>query len=301
MSEEDVKQGQEVPNEEALVEEHVQEEVSEHSVESTEREYSEVEREAMAKGWKPPEEFDEEGKEAVSAEAFLARGPVFDKLKKERRRYEQDLNRLEKRIEEMSYLMQEERVKGYEQALRDLESKRREAVEIGDVDAFNYVDSEYNRIKEEKARIAAQSRQYTSQTIPEAALEFQERNSDWFNSNTPENNSMVEQAVKIDDFLAKEKPYLSEEQRLARVEREIKELYPHRFSNPKKKAPAKVETSAKDSAVKSSSSNGLKIKVSDLTPSQKEAAQRFLAMDPSLTMEDYLRSVQEGLRLRNQL
>lgn len=298
MSEEDVKLEQEVPvKDEPVVE--VQE-AEEASVEAEAPQFSDTEIAAMEQGWKPPEEFQDEGKEPISAEEFIRRGELFDKIKEVKHNSRRELRRMEEQMREMTDLLKEERTRGYEQALRDLDAKRREAVEIGDVEAFNSYDLEYNRVQEEKQATAHKFAE-PAPAIPEAALEFQERNADWFNSNTPENNSMVTQAVQIDEFLSKEKPYLSDEQRLNLVEQEIKTLYKHRFENPKKKAPSKVEAPAKDSVAARPSSNGLAIKVSDLDERQKEAAKRFLSMDPSLTMEDYLKSVQEGMRIRHQL
>ena len=297
MSEEDVKIEQ--PEEQA-VEEPVVEQTQEESV-PEEPKFSEAEQAAIEQGWRPPSEFNEEGKEPVSAEEFLRRGELFDKIKDLRHQYKRDTSRLEDKVHELSSLIKDERKRGYEQALTDLDVQRKEAVEIGDVDTFNRVDSEYNRIREEQAKLASQPEPQTPEQVPQAVIEFQDRNADWFNGNTPENTSMVNQAVAIEEHLTNTQPYLTEIQRLEQTEAEIKKLYPHRFSNPKKKQPPKVEAPKAESAPSAPSKSGLQIKFSDLDDRQKAACEAFVESNPNVTVEDYLKSVQEGLRIRNQL
>ena len=267
--------------------------------ESSNSELSEAEAKAREQGWKPPEEFEEDGKEPISAEEFLRRGELFDKIKDLKNQSRRETQRLQQQVEELTGLVRTERKRGYEQAFKDLEGRRREAIETGDLEAFNQIDEEYIRVRDELTQESMAEKQNAAE-IPEEAVKFQEANADWFNSNTPENSAMVNQAVTIDQYLAEAKPYLTPAQRLQSVEKEIKNLYPHRFSNPKKKAPAKVEANASAGTVPTGAAKG-KIKYSDLDDKQKAACERFMSLDPSLTAEDYLKSVEEGLRLRNQL
>ena len=266
-------------------------------------EYSDTEKEAIKQGWKPPSEFADDGKEAVSADEFLRRGPLFEKIKELKQASRRETQKLQEQVAKLNKQMLAERERGYTQAIADLEAKRREAIEMGDVDAFNSIDGEYTRLRDELNSAKKESEAaYMAEEpdIPEEAVKFQEANADWFNSNTPENNQMVNQAITIDQYLAESKPYLSTEQRLKAVQDEIKGLYPHRFKNPKRKQPVKVETASTASAP-SKSDSGVKIKYQDLDDRQKQACERFIALDSSLTVNDYLKSVEEGLRIRNQL
>ena len=298
MSEEDVRAVEPTEAVEAAEE---QIEVTEAQVEEVKTELSEAEALAKEQGWKSPDEFEGGDKEPVSAEEFLRRGELFDKIKDLKQQYRRDTHRLEDQVRELTDMVHGERTRGYEQALKDIEYKRQEAVEIGDVDAFNSLDTEYQRIAREKHKLEQMPKQ-EAYVVNEAAEHFQTKHKDWFNSNTPENNSMVNQAVQIEQHLLKEKPYMTDEQRLLLVEKEMKDLYPHRFKNPKRTAPAKVEAPvATPAASVAQSTGGIKIKFSDLDERQQAAAERFMALDSSLTMEDYLRSVQEGMRIRHQL
>lgn len=287
------------PTEQAI--EEPKEEIIQEEVSESQSEYSEAEQAAMEQGWRPPSEFDEEGKEAISADEFLRRGELFDKIKDLKSQYRRDTHRLEGQVKELGEMMKDERKRGYDQALADLSARRAEAVEIGDLDAFNSLDSEYNRVRDQKAEL--EQKAFSTPSVPEVPVEvknFQQKNADWFNSNTPENNTMVTQAVQIDEHLAASQPYLTDQQRLDKVEGEIKKLYPHRFSNPKKQQPAAVE-SATVAAPAASSQQGTKIKFSDLDERQKAACEQFLSLDPDVTVEDYLSSLEQGLKMRHQL
>ena len=260
---------------------------------------SEAEIEAVSKGWKPQEDFDVEEKDYVSADEFLRRGELFDKIRDLKHQGRRDTRRLEDQVKDLTDLVRDSRVQGYEQALTDLEAKRKDAVEVGDVDAFNSIDSQYNKVREAIAKHEA-APQAVAQDIDPAAIEFQDRNKDWFNNNTHENTSMVNQAINIDQHLAQAKPYLSEVQRLEVVEKEMKDLYPHRFANPKKAKPAAVETAQKAEVGQAASQGATKLKYSDLDQEQKDGCSRFLATDDALTVEDYLRSYEKVAKARDQ-
>lgn len=255
-----------------------------------------IEQEARSKGWRPPEEFEDDGKEALSAEAFLAKEPLFQKIKEIKNNSRRETHRLEKKIEEMQQLMREERKRGYEQAFQDLQDRRREAVEIGDTEAFQELDTEYFRVKQQLDQVNSEVSVPREPVFSDDALSFKERNSSWFNFNTPDNAEMVNQAGKIDDYLSESKPYLSEAQRYALVEREIKEIYKDKFSNPKRNLPPKVETNQPRPAGSAGKAGSLKVK--DLTPRQKQVMEEFLQLDPTATAQDYLSLLEVSLERR---
>ena len=255
--------------------------------ESSEKELSEIEQEAMDQGWQPPNEFDADDKEFVSAAEFLRRGELFDKIKELKHASKSETRRLEKQIKELTSLVKESRKQGYEQALKDLEAQRQEAVETGDIDAFNKIDARYADVQRKIAEASQTVEEPSVSEVDPAALEFQDRNKDWFNNNTPENSQMVNQAISIDQHLANAKPYLTEQQRLQVVEKEMKTLYPHRFSNAKKKRPAPVVSANKADAVGSAA----KVRFEDLDDRQKANCQAFLSLDPSLTVDDFIKAM----------
>jgi hypothetical protein len=298
MSEEDVKlETEEVPAvaEEAQVESpQVQEEVEVPKLTA-------AEQAAVEQGWKPPSEFTEEDKEPLSAEEFMRRGELFGKINDLKQQYKRDTSRLSSEVQELKALVKDERTRGYEQALIDLDSKRQEAVEMADMEAFRAIDTEYNRVRDQKAQAEAMQVDPAPQAESAEALSFVDKNSDWFNTNSPENSIMRDQAIKIEEHLIGAMPYLTESQKLDQVEEQIKKLYPHRFSNSKKEMPAKVEAPSAEAPSPSDSKSVTKLKFSDLDDRQKEACERFLAVDSSVTVEDYLNSVQEGMRIRHQL
>ncbi len=261
---------------------------------------SEIEIEAISKGWKPEQDFDVPDKEYVSAEVFLGREPIFKKMKAMEHRSNRDNRRLREQVQDLTDMMKDSRAQGYDQALRDLGDKRKEAVEIGDIDAFNSIDSEYEKVQQAIAKHEATPRVETQQEIDPAALEFQDRNKDWFNNNTQENTDMVNQAVTVDQYLSEAKPYLTEIQRLDLVEKELKELYPHRFTNSKKKQPAAVESVQRAGVAESQKAASTRLKYTDLDDDEKTMCANFMDVDDSLTVEDYLKSYQTTIDQRKQ-
>lgn len=261
--------------------------------EPSEPEYSETEREAMRQGWIPPDKFSDPDKEAVSAEVFLGRQPVFEKLKKVRELTERETRQLKEQVAKLRSEIKQERQRGYRQALADLEAKRREAIELADVDEFDRLDKEYSRVHDEIKELEAVDVEPIPEEIqlaPEAE-KFIESNADWFNDNGPENISMKNQAIEIEKALDATKPYLTIAQKLKAVEDEIKGLYPHRFHNPKKAAPSKVEVSQPDKTVGKRSSKAIEEQYEQLSPAQREACAFMLSVDPDATVEDYIKNL----------
>lgn len=266
---------------------------------SEESQFNETELKAMEQGWVPPDKFQEEGKQSFSAEEFLRRGELFGKIDSMKSIHRQETYRLEKRIDELTKLMKDSRKQGYTQAVKDLEARRLEAVEIGDIDSFNDIDSEYQRLKQEiDKEESIQSFEPSPTQINEVVLSFAERNKDWFNDLTSDNQQMKNQAIEIEDSLLVTEPYLTDAQRLTKVEGKIKELYPSKFKVSKAKTISRVESSA---PVRKSTSSRTSLTVNDLSDRQKGIMAEFLSLDPTATAEDYLENLEIVLKQKNLL
>jgi DNA-binding transcriptional MerR regulator len=117
---------------------------------SEENEVSPVETQALELGWQPKEDFEadpkNEGKKWRSAEEFMDRKPLFDKIEaqgrelKEVKRALQHLGQQSTKIEELAY----------KKALDDLKSQKRQALEEADHDRVIEIDETIQELKDRK-------------------------------------------------------------------------------------------------------------------------------------------------------
>ena len=254
--------------------------------EAPEKEYTDAEKQAMAGGWNP--EGPGEGKPHKTAEQFLNDGSFMKKIDELHKSYRKEIRDLKHEVHAQRKGAKEAEARGYEQALTDLAKTKREAVEIGDIDAFEAVEKQEADVRTKlEAANAEINVQPPTEPAPETA-EFMERNKDWFNQDTTENLEMSQTVLRMEQDLLQSKPYLTNSQLIREVEKEIKTLYPHRFKKETKKAaPAAVvsETAAKTEG----KAKGKKLSAKDLSPGQQAALKEFMKVDPSATADEYIK------------
>lgn len=191
-----------------------------------------AEEKAKAQGWVPKEQFRGDPEKWVDAKTFAERGEKIVPILKERN------DHLEKEIREMKQTFQqftdyhrqtEERV--YNRAVKELESRRLQAVEDGDTDAFRQAEAE--RLELEKARPAVP---VTPSEPPEFGA-FKTKNS-WYGTD-PE---LTAEADALGRGYADGGMDYSKV--LEKVENTIKKLYPEKFTNTRRDETASVSFAA---------------------------------------------------------
>lgn len=138
-----------------------------------------VEEKARAQGWLPAEEAIEKGldpDDAVSAQSYLDRGPVIKQLKMEKQRNRTVAKQLDYLVNELK----EAKTQGYEQALAELQMRRNQAYDDLDTSTVRELDDEIERQQHEKDQYLQQVKQHQQQTADPEAIEFVQRNIDWW-------------------------------------------------------------------------------------------------------------------------
>ena len=222
-----------VEAEEMMVEETVleNEDVVEDVLEGEEVEYSDVEKEAMQQGWNPE---GVEGKRSLSAEEFLDRKPLYDKMHKlEKRLKDQD-----KKFDALQKHEKMVRERMHQDHIKELKEAKKSAFEEMDYDAVDRIDDEIHQAKSEyeKGEYSVQ----TADTIEESVEEILE---DWVSKNTwyKQDAMLQREAEKEGKLYRMDNPNASFEDVLDYISTEIKQKFPEKFQTMKRSKPSSVE------------------------------------------------------------
>lgn len=211
---------------------------------------NETEKNAWTQGWRPEEFFAGKNKDGsqrkwVNAETFLSNSkdtlPVANERIKD---LTARIEKAEREAKEARERVEKAEKMGYEKALQDLAKKQREAVELGDIDAFDNLKEQENEIiknqyssseikQVDNAVIdnmvqnpnspppppSQEARKFSEAETAQIA-DFYARNS-WMKTDP----NIAEYAVYKESKLLHERPYLSVKERLDIVEEDVKNTF----------------------------------------------------------------------------
>lgn len=182
-----------------------------------------VEAQAREQGWTPKEEFEanpaNEGKKWRSAEEFVDRGELFSKIDELSRKYKNTQKTLDQLSEHHKRVKETE----YKRALENLKLQKREALEEGDADALIAIDDQIMEVKQ--AQKIEQSTQASQ--LPEELDQWIQKNK-WYESD----QEMASDADAIGIGYKSKFPGKTPAEVLEYVEKQVKKLYPEKFTNP---------------------------------------------------------------------
>lgn len=203
---------------------------------------------AWAQGWRPKEFFagknrDGSEKEWKDAKTFLEQSQknlptANNRIKELSKRIEE----AEKKAEAAERRAIENEKKGYERALAELSKKQREAVESGDIDVYDELRSQEQKILEEKYKTVEAPKTNVvedmvtqpAQQPPELQLSEQEQAivSNFYAKNAwmRTDQKLAAYAIQSERQLLEERPYLSLQERLDIVEQEVKDVFHSKFN-----------------------------------------------------------------------
>lgn len=232
---------------------------------------SEVEQEAMAKGWKP------EGEK--SAEEFLRAEPLYDEIKKRGK----ELKELQSTIAEMKKYMDQQREMGRREALEELKAQRENAIYEGNV---TKVDEIEGKMKEFDSELPKNE---TTEDQPEVVTNFVSE----FQQVTESLDETFKERVRLyalerDEQLARWG--YSPEKHMAILKEELKEKFPSVFD--KKEEPSNAYAAVESSSRSVTKSSGRKVTFADLNPDQKKAA-RYFDKHGVMSVDDYIKQLQQ--------
>lgn len=232
---------------------------------------SPAEQEARLQGWVPKEDFNGDEHKWVSAEEFLRRGPLIEKIE----RHSKELKDVKKALLALKAHHSKVQETAYAEALATLKAQKKAAYEEGNVDAIVDIDEKMAVVREEQKAAANAVTEQVSEITQEVNPVFAswvERNS-WYERDA----AMKAVADSIGPRLAAKGLSITEV--LAEVEKTVKKEFPHKFQNPNRDKPGNVEGS---SSSKSSKQDNF-----ELAPEERQVMQTFVRQG-IMTEKEYI-------------
>jgi hypothetical protein len=193
-------------------------------------EYSDVEKQAMAQGWVPEDQYAGHGKWR-SAEDFLDRGELFAKIDENKRRYQA----LEQTTTDLKRHLERVRKTEYNRALETLRAERKAALAEGDAEAVVQAEDKIDNLKSEFVQEQQQAAQQAQQALPNPVFVAWAQRNTWYETD----KAMKVYADQIGHELALQgyppKAILDE------VEKRTKKEFQHKFVNPNRAKATEVE------------------------------------------------------------
>ena len=191
-----------------------------------------VEDRAREQGWRPKEEFDGDPSKWVSAETFVAKGELIDRIESLGKK----LKDSEKTIKMLSEHHAKVKDSEFKRAVEFLKSQKKLAYESGDVDKIIELD---DKIAEVRDTQKAQKQQEAVNETPEVHPAFQSWVSEnkWYEKNT----EMRADADAFGEAYARNNPDKTPADVLEYVAKKIRKAYAEEFQNPNRNRPSGVE------------------------------------------------------------
>lgn len=217
-------------------------------------------------GWRPKEEWEGDPDQWVDAKEFVSRKPLFDKIHS----LNKALKDRDDKLKTVSEYATKAFEKGQEAAIKELEEKRRAAVESGDIEAFESADKELQEVRKEQA----DAPKVEPEEIPDDIKDFAKRNEKWFEKDEEMTDYALMRARK---YAEQGKP---RSEYLPMVDADVRRVFPAKFENPNKQKPAAVAASGGEPKVKSYS-------YADLSYGQRKIWNSMKKV-PGYTFENYV-------------
>ena len=213
-----------------------------------ERQLSPVEQKALEQGWKPREEFDGNDDDFIDAKEFVRRGELFSKIEHQSK----EVKQLRQALEALKAHHSKTKETEFKRALKQLDQARRQAVVDGEHDRAFALEDKIEEIKEEKEEF---DKEFVA-SVPSAqntdpVFESWQANNSWYGKD----KAMTAFADKLGIELRAEvlAGALSKEDVFAKIAREVKAEFKHKFQNAKASRPGAVEPSSRGGRTNSSS------------------------------------------------
>lgn len=232
---------------------------------------SAIEQEAMEHGWRPKEEFEaveeNKGKKWRSAEEFMDRKSLFDKIDEQHRK----IKDLQKGVSALSEHNKKIEASAYERALRELRAERKAALEEGDIVKAEEIRDRIDEVKDKQREEPKQQVQSS-----EFVTEWIDRN-EWYKKD-PDMKAYA-------DGLASQlfsQGIKDPEEALPKIERKVREMFASKFRNPNKDTAPSVE-----------GNKGGKAKADSfkLTAQEEQMMNHMIRAGAPITKEEYIKQV----------
>lgn len=181
----------------------------------SEPELTEEEQRAVSKGWNPKGEF--------SAQKFMENFTWV----KEINRLKDKIDNQQKALEDLVEVNKTISKVQYSKALDDLNRQLDESVAIGDTGSVRSLNEKIFKMKSDEASVSVKSP--TIQQKPNYIVEFETRNSEWYNDNTAITSAMKAFARRKDQEILTSNPNIDPDRALRMIEDSVKSEFPNFF------------------------------------------------------------------------
>jgi len=230
-----------------------------------EEEFSEIEQEAMSKGWSPE---GVEGKPNLSADEFVARQPLYDKLHKTDRA----MKRLEEQNKAVTAHLEMMRKSLSEEKVEDLKAKKKEVLaeqEEGWTDEVIAIDEKIIKASQEEEIVIPEA-------VDNSAYDVWLEKNQWYENN----DDMKNYADRLGAGILAQNPNMDLKSVYQEVEDEVKIRFSDQFKPASRQSPV-------DSGRPRSKSKATKYTVADLDEETK-GIMNNLVHTGVMTTEEYL-------------
>ena len=233
-----------------------------------------IEDRAREQGWRPKEEFDGDASKWVSAETFVAKGELIDRIESLGKKLKESEKTMKMLAEHHNKVKDTE----FKRAVDFLKSQKKAAYESGDVDKIIELDDQLANVRETQK---AQKQQEQINVTPEAHPAFQSWVSEnkWYETNA----EMRADADAFGEAYARNNQDKTPAEVLEYVTKKIKKAFSEEFTNPNRSRPSSVEGGSGRQA--SSGSGGI-----TLTEEETKVMNTFVR-NGVMTKEEYMKEV----------
>lgn len=235
---------------------------------------STIEDRAREQGWRPKEEFEGDASKWVSAETFVAKGELIDRIEQLGKKLKDSDKTIAMLKEHQTKVKESE----FRRAVEFLKQQKKQAYETGDVDKILELDDKLVEVRETQK---AQKQQEEVNETPESHPAFKSWVSEnkWYESDS----EMRADADTFGEAYARNNQEKTPAEVLEYVTKKIKKAYPEKFVNPNRNKPSGVESG-------SGNRQGSSRDNFSLTEEEAKVMNTFIR-NGVMTKEDYIKEV----------
>jgi hypothetical protein len=243
------------------------------SEENTAPEYTPIQQKAVEQGWKPKEQFEGNEEDFIDAPEFVRRGELFSKIEhqgKELKSVKQALDAMKQHYTKVAEVE-------FNRALKTLQTERKQAMREGETDKALLLEEQIEEAKEQHVQLQREAVQATN--VPTINPEF----TAWVDQNKWYASDKAMRAVADQVGLELHAQGVSPSEVLKRVEKEVREAFPHKFQ-PKRTA----------NPVEGSSRSGTTVQRASVALDDTErGVMKKLVASGVMTEEEYMRDLKK--------
>jgi len=231
-----------------------------------------IEDVAKEQGWRPKEEYEGDPSKWVSAETFVAKGELIEKIEA----LGKELKSQKKANQMLLEHHQKIKVSEFQRAVEFLKTEKKRAYEEGDVDRIMEIDDQIANVKETQKM--QQNQAVIEEPDPHPEFLTWTKENRWYEKDS----ELREEADILGTTYAKRNPNKTPLEVLEWTSKQIKKIYPDKFTNPNRNKPSAVEGG--------STSSSKRIEDYPLTEEERRAMMTFVRTG-IMTKDEYIKDL----------